>query len=184
MKSTRLAVFSVLLAIVAAPVFGQQFRADGKITGDAFRHYQARTYQRHARDYSQMLYYQGRGEQPLNSQTAKPQASQIRRNVEAASKALDAVKESPAAKPDVQKSIEKIKERHARVLAKCDELDTHLTKDGKDTSAMCDCCIDIVEELDGADAELDKLMKDLRAPELPKPTRSAKAPTKPAVPKK
>jgi hypothetical protein len=64
------------------------------------------------------------------------------------------------------------KSGHAKVMAKCDELDTHLANAGKDTTAMCDCCMEIMEELDGAAADTEKLLKDLKANEMPMPAKS------------
>lgn len=180
MKTSRCALLTALLAVITSSAFGQP--ADHKITGDAFRGHQARTYQRHARDYSQMLYYEGRYQQPTNPQAAKPHVAAIRSNVNAANKALDKVKESNAAKPEVGRAIDKIKERHAQVIAKCDELDGHVAKNDKDTTEMCDCCMEIMDELDAAAADTGKLLKDLKADEMPKPAKSTakseKAPAK------
>ncbi len=173
MQIFRFTAAAGIFAFVALPVFAQ-FRADHKITGEAFRGHQARTYQRHARDYSQMLYYAGRCEQPLNTQVAKEQAAGVRKNVVAANKALDEVKAAHAAKPEVAKAIDKIKERHAKVIVKCDELDAHLAKADKDTTVICECCMDALDELDAASAETDKLLKDLKLDEPPKPARSGK----------
>lgn len=173
MKTFSCAPLAALLVLIASSAFGQP--ADHKITGDAFRGHQARTYQRHARDYSQMLYYEGRYQQPTNPQAAKPHVAAIRSNVNAANKALDKVKEANSAKPEVAKSIDKIKERHAKVIAQCDELDTHLAKADKDTTEMCDCCMEIMDELDAASADTEKLLKDLKAAEMPKPAKSQKS---------
>lgn len=174
MKTSRYAGLFGLMALAALPVMAQTFRADGKITGDAFRGREAEIYQRHARDYSNMLYYSGRSEMPLAPQVAKQHVAGIRKNVEAANKALDSLKASNAAKPAVAKTIEKIKERHTKVIAKCDELDAHIAKADKDTTSMCDCCADVTDELDAAAKETEALLKELKLNELPKPTKSTK----------
>jgi hypothetical protein len=173
MSKIRSLAIASLMALVTLPALAQQFRADGKISGDAFRGHQARTYQQHARDYSQMLYYSGRCEQPLEQQAAKQHVAGIRKNVDAAGKALDGIKEANAGKPAVAKAVDKIKERHKKVIAKCDELDAHVAKADKDTTVLCDCCLDATEELDGAVKETDALLKELKVNELPKPSKSA-----------
>ncbi len=185
MQSLRFATFASLLSLVAVPAFAQPFlSAGGKITGAAFGGYQARTYQQHARDYSQMLYYEGRGEQAMSPQSSKQHVANIRKNVEASSKALDKIKEAHATKPEVAKAIDKIKDRHAKVTAKCNELDQHVAKADKDTTMLCDCCIEVMQELDAAVAETDKLLNDLKIKDVPKPAKSADKTGKDAPAKK
>jgi hypothetical protein len=183
MQTYRIVVIGLFLAAAGQPARAQ-FSADAKISGNAFRHYQARTYQQHARDYSQMLYYQARCAEPMNPQVAKQQAAAIRTNVAAANKELDKIKQAHAGKPDVAKTIDKIKERHAKVIVKCDELEQHLAMADKDTTVICDCCVDAIEELDAAAAETEKLMKDLKLEPLPKPTKTSADPKKKAPAKK
>lgn len=184
MKISRYASLACLMALAALPVMAQTFRADGKITGDAFRGREAEIYQRHARDYSQMLYYSGRSEVPVDPQVAKQHVAGIRKNVEAANKALDSLKGSNAGKPAVGKAIDKIKDRHKKVIAKCDELDAHIAKADKDMTAMCDCCAEVTDELDAAAKETEALLKELKLNELPKPTKSTGKSAKDAPPKK
>ncbi|MGQ0634261.1 MAG: hypothetical protein ACT4QC_06610 [Planctomycetaceae bacterium] len=183
MKSVFCTTFVSSVALIGSAVFAQ-FSADAKISGNAFRHGQAQTYQRHARDYSQMLYYEARCEEPVNPQSAKQQVAAVRRNVDAANKALDKIKETNASKPEVAKRIDRIKERHAKVIVKCDELDQHLAKADKDTTVVCDCCVELIEELDAAAAETEKLRDDLNLKPLPSAAKASSKSGKSAADKK
>lgn len=158
------------LALVAISSSAMAQRADHKITGEAYRAGEVGTYQRHARDYGQMLYYGTRCEQPITAQAAKEHVAGVRRSVQAANKALDEIKKS---KPETAKRIDDIKKRHTKVIVKCDEIDKHLAAAGKDADLVCDCCVDILDELEAAEAETAKLKDDLKVKEPPKPAKAA-----------
>lgn len=171
MSTTRFLQIMALCLLLTTSALAQP-PIDGKFTGDAFRTHATRTYQQHARDNAQILYYSARCEQPLPPAVAKQHVETVRKNVESANKTLDALKEAHAAKPAVVKSIDKIKEQHKKVIAKCDELDAHLAKADKDTTVLCDCCVDVTDELDVAIKETGALVKELKVKELPKPAKA------------
>lgn len=174
MSTTRL-FQTIALCVLVTTSASAQAPIDGKITGDAFRTHATRSYQQHARDNAQILYYSARCEQPLPPAVAKQQVETVRKNIESANKTLDALKEAHAAKPAVVKAIDKIKEQHKKVIAKCEELDAHLAKADKDTTVLCDCCVDVTDELDAAIKETGALAKELKVKELPKPAKEKAA---------
>lgn len=170
MSTTRILPILVLSGLMTTAALAQP-KIDGKFTGDSFRTHATRTYQQHARDYSQILYYSARCEQPLPPPVAQQHVEFVRRNVESANKTLDSLKVAHTSKPAVVKAIDKIREQHKTVLAKCDEVDAHLAKADQDTTVLCDCCIEMTEELNAAIKETELLMKELKVKDLPKPAK-------------
>jgi hypothetical protein len=178
-------VVSVLFINVFSAV--AQNDAGAKIRGDAWNGGAARTYQQHARDYGQFLYYQTKSDEGCTPEQAKQYTGAIRQNVQSANKALDKVQAAHAKDETVKKSVESIKKMHDKVLASCDTIDSEAKKDGEAKSVtICDCCVDLTGDLDKAGAETDKLLKHLKIDKLPEMKKSTDktAPAKKADDKK
>ncbi|MGQ0634517.1 MAG: hypothetical protein ACT4QC_07900 [Planctomycetaceae bacterium] len=171
------ALYLPVLFVAQAACSQFQFGADWKISGKAYESFQARTYQSHARDYAHMVYYEGRGEQPLRPQVAREHVASIRKNVAASNQALDKVKQAHADQPSVVKAVDEIKEKHAAVTARCDEMDKHLAGAPAEPDTICDHCHDAISHLDAASSATDKLLKDLDLHKVPRPAKSTDSPS-------
>lgn len=183
MKTSRRVFTGLLLTALAIPVAAWSADigirdAGAKIRGDAWGGWQARTHQRHARDYSQSLYYQAKTEQGVTPAEAQEHVAQVKKNVEAANKLLDQMQTANANDEAVKKSVEVIKKHHEHVLSHCDMLTAECKKAGPDGVKVCDCCLDIAKELDSAAAETDHLLKHLKADQLPAMTKTGKTAAK------
>lgn len=171
MKTSRYAALAGLLAFVAAPAFGQ--RADHKITGDAFRHGQARTYQQHAQDRAQTLYYYyyNQPKPQISKQEAKEMVGAIRKDLTVSDKALADLKAAHAKEPEVVKQIELIQKHHAKAHEVCGMAEEECTKEHGDHVVCAECCSQMWHELDAAKAETEKLFKMLKIEKLPPPKK-------------
>lgn len=173
MKTLRYAALAALLPLITSPAFGQ--RADHKITGDAFRHGQAQTYQQHAQDRSQTLYYYyyNQPKPQISKQEAKEIVGAIRKDLTISDKALADLKAAHAKEPEVVKQIALIEKHHARAKEVCGMAAEQCEKEHGDHVMVCDCCTDMWHELDAAQVETQKLLKMLKIEKLPIPKKAA-----------
>jgi len=180
MKTLRYAVLTGLLAAVASPAFAQ--RADHKITGDAFRHNQVQTYQQHAQDRAQTLYYYYAEPKPqITKQEAKEVVGAIRKDLKLSDKALADLKAAHAKEPEIVKQIELIEKHHAKAHEVCGMAEEECSKEHGDHVVCAECCSNMWHELDAAKAETAKLFKMLKIEKLNPPK---KVEAKKDVPKK
>lgn len=172
MKTLRCAALTVLLALVASPALAQ-FSADAKISGDAFRHGQAQTYQRHAQDRSQTLYYYyyNQPKPQISKQEAKEIVGEIRKDLKISDKALADLKTAHAKEPEIVKQIELIQKHHAKAHEVCGMAEEECTKEHGDHVVCAECCSQMWHELDAAKVETEKLAKMLKIEKLAPPKK-------------
>lgn len=165
MKTLSILFATLAMLVIANVADAQSYkRADHKITGDAYRPYTARTYQRHAINHAQTLGHYGRTHTAVPVETAKEHATEIRRNLEATKKEL--AKLTPEIKDDkvALELLAGIQAHHAKATAACDILDAASAKPSPEGVTIANCCTDMVKELQAADELHDKLMQHLGVP--------------------
>ena len=189
MKTLKILSASSLLAlcfVLMSQVVFAQNDAGAKIRGDAWNGGQVRTYQRHAQDRSQMLFYYSQSKEPLAKTEAKELVTGIKKDLTAADKALAKLKADHAKEPEVVKQIGLIEKHQARAHEVCGMAEEQCEKAHGDHVVICECCADMWNELDAAQVETKKLLKMLKIEELPIPKKATekKATDKKAEPKK
>ena len=189
MKTLKILSASSLLAlcfVLMSQVVFAQNDAGAKIRGDAWNGGQVRTYQRHAQDRSQMLFYYSQSKEPLAKTEAKELVTGIKKDLTAADKALAKLKADHAKEPEVLKQIALIEKHQARAHEVCGMAEEQCAKEHGDHVVICECCADMWNELDAAQVETKKLLKMLKIEELPIPKKATekKATDKKAEPKK
>ena len=174
MKSVKmfaLCAVAVLFVNVATAV--AQRDAGSKIRGEAMAGHEVRTYQQHAQDRSQMLFYYSQSKEPLPKQDAKELVQGIKKDLTAADKALAKLKADHAKEPDVVKQIALIEKHQARAHEVCGMAEEQCEKAHGDHVVICDCCAEMWSELDAAQADTQTLLKMLKIDKLPIPKKGA-----------
>ena len=175
MKTLKILSASSLLAlcfVLMSQVVFAQNDAGAKIRGDAWNGGQVRTYQRHAQDRSQMLFYYSQSKEPLAKTEAKELVTGIKKDLTAADKALAKLKADHAKEPEVLKQIALIEKHQARAHEVCGMAEEQCAKEHGDHVVICECCADMWNELDAAQVETKKLLKMLKIEELPIPKKA------------
>lgn len=179
MKTIRLlnvsSLFALCLALMSQVAFAQN-DAGAKIRGDAWNGHQVRTYQQHAQDRSQMLFYYSQSKEPVSKHDAKELVGGIKKDLTAADKALAKLKADHAKEPDVLKQIALIEKHQAKAHEVCGMAEEQCAKEHGDHVVICDCCAEMWSELDSAKAETQKLLKMLKIDKLPTPQKADKKP--------
>ncbi|MDX1967067.1 MAG: hypothetical protein SFV23_07855 [Planctomycetaceae bacterium] len=169
----------VAFAFGSTALVGQSaYAQSGKASVDVYNFWKTQGWQKNAQHQARSLYYYGQTPQPISPPQAKEHATAVRESIVASQKSLGELKKSNPDNKEAQAAIAKIGEIHAKVLGHCDMLDKSLGK--TDTAEMCACCADIHHDLEGADAEMTKLMKALKIEKLDLPKRDSQ----PAAPAK
>ena len=175
MKTLKILSVSSLFAlcfVLVSQVASAQFRdATSKIRGDTSNSHEVQTYQRHAQDRSQMLYYYTQSKEPVPKQEAKELVGGIKKDLTAADKALAKLKVDHAKEPDIVKQIALIEKHHAKAHEVCGMAEEHCLKEHGDHVAIADCCSDMWHEIDAAQVETQKLLKMLKIDKLPIPKK-------------
>lgn len=169
MKTVKmLALVGTVLFVNGAVVFSQDYlRADHKIRGN-----EVQTYQQHAQDRAQTLYYYYQQPQPkISKQEAKEMVGAIRKDLTASDKALAKLKADNAKNKEVVKQIELIEKHHAKAHEVCGMAEEECTKEHGDHVVCADCCSQMWHELDAAKAETQKLLKMLKIDKLEPPKK-------------
>ncbi len=159
------------LVLMSQVAFAQN-DAGAKIRGDAWNGGRVQTYQRHAQERSQMLYYYSPTQSPVSKPEAKELAVEIRKDLTAADKSLAKLKADHAKEPEVVKQIALIEKHHTRAHEVCGMAEEHCLKEHGDHVMIADCCSDMWHELDAAQVETRKLLKMLKIEKLPVPKKS------------
>ena len=167
----RVMLATLVALTINSSVFAQDLSdATRKFRGDYGTH-QSATYNRHAQDYSQMLYNAPKLQSATPLPVVQEQANAVRQNTTKASEALKEVKVAHSKDAEAAKLVESIQKHYANVLTHCDMLDDCCkTKEG--TDKIPECCVDIHHELDAAKLETDKLMKHLKVEPLAIPKKA------------
>lgn len=183
MKTVKvLALAGTVLFVNGAVVFSQDYlRADHKLRG-----HQTQTYQQHAQDKAQTLYYYSQSQQPIPKQEAKDLVAGIRKDLAASEKALAALKAEYAKNKEAVALIESIKNHHAKAHELCGMAEEACAKEEGDKVVIGDCCSEMWYELEAAKTETQKLLKSLKIDKLepPKKVAAKKDAAKKDAPKK
>lgn len=127
------------------------------------------TYQRHARDNSQILYYYSQSQQPIPRTEAQAIVTSVQRDLTASDKALAKLKAEHAKEPEVVKQIAEIEKHHKKAHEVCSMASEHCAKDHGDQTAIGNCCSAMWAELTAAQKETEKLLKMLKLEKLEAP---------------
>lgn len=138
---------------------------------DALAGHSTQTYQRHARDNAQILYYYSQAPQQMPVVEAKAVVTTVQQNLTAADKALAKLKADHAKEPEVVKIIMAIEKHHAKAREACGMASEHCLKEHPEQTAVANCCTAMWDELTAAEKETEKLLKLLKLEKLeaPKP---------------
>lgn len=172
MKLLNLSSLSALCWLLIAQVAFAQPDAGAKIRGDAWNGGQVQTYQRHAQERSQMLYYYTQPQTPVSKPQAQALVTGIKKDLTEADKALAKLKVDHAKEPEVVKQITLIEKHHARAHEVCGMAEEQCLKEHGDHVMIADCCADMWSELDAAQVETQKLLKMLKIEKLPVPKKA------------
>jgi hypothetical protein len=154
-------------------VFAQN-DAGAKIRGDAWNGHQVRTYQQHAQDRSQMLFFYSQSKEAVPKHEAKELVGGIKKDLTAADKPLAKLKADHAKEPEILKQIALIEKHQAKAHEVCGMAEEQCAKEHGDHVVVCDCCAEMWSELDAAKAETQKLLKMLKIDKLPTPEKGGK----------
>lgn len=133
-------------------------------------------YQSHARDYSQMLYYQGTSPAGLKPAQAQQYVGEIKKNVELSTKELKAIQAAHPSDKYVKETVAKIEQHQAKALEHCDMINGECQKSKVDSIKVCDCCVDVDSELKAAQTETEALLKYLKMDNPPALRKSTDKP--------
>ncbi len=161
-----------LALVLTGTMAAQAQNAASQARGDAHGNYEfeahrVQTHQMHARDYAGIIYQQGQVKTPLPPEETAEYVGSVKQSIAAANKALDKLAAAHAKDEVVKKSVEKIKGFHKSALAHCGTCEDHCKKPVEGSkAAVAACCVDMVKDLDAAQAETAKLMKHLKIEKL------------------
>lgn len=164
-------LFALSLVLMSQAAFAQG-DAGSKIRGDAWNGNPVRTYQQHAQDRSQMLFYYAESKEPVSKHEAKELVHGIKKDLTEADKALAKLKADHAKEPEVVKQITLIEKHQARAHEVCGMAEEQCAKAHGDHVVICDCCAAMWSELDAAQADTQTLLKMLKIDKLPIPKKA------------
>lgn len=143
-------------------------RADHKILG-----HQAQSYQQHAQDKAQTLYYYSQAQQPILKTEAKELVEGVRKDLKTSEAALVKLQAEYAKNKEAVDLIESIRKHYAKAHAQCGMIDEACAKPDTDKVVVGDCCSEMYHELEAAKSETDKLLKSLKIGKLEPPRKTA-----------
>ena len=160
------------VSVVGSTAFAQKTigpdagaKARGEVTSSAI-------YQRHALDYSRMMYDSQQIQPTAPPAVLEKQTVTVKDNLTKSDEALKAVKAAHSNDPETVKLVDSILKHHANTVAHCNML-MECCKKGDGPGKIADCCVDMHDELKAAKKEMDMLKKHLKIEELPVPTKQA-----------
>ena len=172
----KVALAGLCLVCTSQLAHAQIRDAGSKIRDEAVSGHEVQTYQSHAQDQSQILYYYSQSQKPIPKAEAKELVTGIRKNLAASGTPLAKIKAVHAKEPDVMKQIALIEKHHAKAQEVCGMAEEHCLKEHGDHVVIGNCCSEMWHELDAAQAETKKLLKMLKIEKLEAPKKvSAKA---------
>lgn len=173
-RLNRIAIVTACALTLGPVAFAQIRDAGSKIRDEAVQGHEARTYQRHAQDRAQILYYQYAQPQPqVTRQQATETVAAIRKDIKAADTALAKLKAAHAKEPEVVKQIEAIEKHQAKAHEVCSMTEKECAKEHGDHAFCAACCSQMWHELDAAQSETQKLLKMLKLEKLEPPKQAA-----------
>ena len=164
MSKSLLMLCAAGMLFVASPVFAQR-DAGSKVRGDAYQLNSGSTYTGHAYDHARILSDYSAAGQPVPKAVVKEHADAIRHNLTASKKAIAGL--SDDAKKEAAKSLAIIDKAHAKALEACNMLDECCAKGDGDSTVVMKCCATATDELKAAQAEQEKLSKQLKLEKAP-----------------
>jgi len=165
MSKSLLMLCAAGMLFVASPAISAPRDAGSKIRGDAYQFDSGSTYTGHAYDHARVLSDYSAGGQPVPKAVVKEHADAIRHNVTASKKAIAGL--SDDAKKEAAKSLAIIDKAHAKALEACNMLDECCAKGDGDSTVVMKCCATATDELKAAQAEQEKLAKQLKLEKAP-----------------
>jgi hypothetical protein len=116
---------------------------------------------RHARDYSQDIYYYSRGAQRIEPQVAKAESEQLGKNIDAVKKELAVVRTESAADKETLAALEAIEKHLTKAVETHKMLHAESSRDSVEGGICAKCCSEITKALEMAMAEHDALRRTL-----------------------
>ena len=163
--SQRLTVVtcSILLGLAGFAMAQQQWRADRKVSGSAYRPHTSATYHRGAVEHAGTIRYYAQNHPTVAQETAKLHAAEVRKNLTGAKQEIQKLKDDKTAKFDkeTQELIAAIQKLQKEAEGHCDMLDAECAKGDAEGAKLQACCGDLYESLKKADELHDKLMTKL-----------------------
>lgn len=158
------AALALVVATTAALAQRPNYSAGRKMTGEIYRPYTARTYQRHAYDHARVLQYYAQTHEALPQDTAQEHAKAARHNLDLAMKEFAKLAEEAKGDPVASGHLAAIREHQKKAAEACAMLEAECAKHTVQGAAVAPCCITMTKELEAAEAEHARLMKHLGVP--------------------
>jgi|GEM_PF-4519420 len=117
-------VAALVLLVGCSPAFAQR-TASSKTLNTAYSVNSGYTYQNHAYEQNGLLNSYSSNSDFIPRQVVREHSQAIRSNIEAASKQYQKLQEVAKTNPEAAKKLAEIKDRHAKVIELCDQLDAH-----------------------------------------------------------
>jgi hypothetical protein len=168
MKTMKaLVLFGSVVLLTGPAVSAQDFTNAGhKMLG-----HQAQSYQQHAQDRAQTLYYYSQAKQPVPKAEAKELIAGMRADLKKSEAALAKLQAEFSKNKEAIELIDSIKKHHAKATEVCGMADEACAKDEADAVVVGDCCSEMYHELEAAKAETQKLLKTLKIEKLEPPKK-------------
>jgi uncharacterized protein HemY len=157
-RTVKRIVLAMGIALAAAPAFAQR-DATSKITGEAYRVHSQSMYQRNVADRANLLNRYAAPPNQVPKGVVQEQMSGMRRDLSAAKADLSRTKQDYANNREVQQLLASIEKHYAQ----CDEHCKMMDDDAKmsDMEMVHSCCGKMCEEMQAAQADLEKVMQKL-----------------------
>jgi hypothetical protein len=167
------ALSALCLAFVSQMTLAQEFNPGRiKVLGEAMQGHEHQTYQRHAQQRSQILYYYAQSQEPLHVTETKELVAGIKKDLLASDAALAKLKTARGKDPEAAKLIESIEKHHKKAHEVCAMAEDAISKGSGDSAKILTCCSEMWHEIEAARADTDKLMKVLKIEKLDAPKKA------------
>jgi hypothetical protein len=160
-------ILATIVVFLATDSALAQRSAGSKMLGTAYEGWSGGMYQDHAYDHMVVLQNYANSDERVPQEVARRHLDAVRSNLTAASKSYARLAAKADDKAAAAKHVAAIAEHHAKAMAQCAKIDAEVAKGG-DAGAVRKCCTDASGAIQAAQAEHEKMMKNLKlAP--PKP---------------
>jgi len=145
-------------SLFASTAFAQRSAAS-KLTGEAYSVHAQSMHQRHAADRANLLYRYSTAPNPVPKAVVQEQMAGVRKDLTAAKTELAKSKQAHSSDMEIRQLLTSIEKHYAQCEEHCKTMD--------DDSKMADmqmvhtCCGKMCEEMQAAEADLEKVMKKL-----------------------
>jgi hypothetical protein len=162
---------SVLLLAGTAAVAQDFTKANHKMLG-----HQTQSYQQHAQDKSQTLYYYSQAQQPVPKTEAKDLLAGMKNDLKKSEAALAKLQAEFSKNKEAIELIDSIRKHHEKATEMCGMAEEASAKEEGDNVVVGDCCSEMYHELEAAKADTQKLLKTLKIEKLEPPKKPAAKP--------